>query len=73
MDYLRFVYFFLKKASGLKAGSSTAGKESVGTVTSKQVREIAESKMKDLNANDIDGAMQIILGSARSMGIEVKD
>ena len=65
--------FFLKKASGLKAGSSTAGKETAGTVTSKQVREIAESKMKDLNANDIDGAMQIILGSARSMGIEVKD
>ena len=65
--------FFLKKASGLKAGSSTAGKETAGTVTSKQIREIAESKMKDLNANDIDGAMQIILGSARSMGIEVKD
>mgnify|MGYP001960904801 FL=1 len=65
--------FFLKKASGLKAGASTAGKETVGSVTSKQVREIAESKMKDLNANDIDGAMQIILGSARSMGIEVKD
>ena len=65
--------FFLKKASGLKAGSATTGKETAGTVTSKQVREIAESKMKDLNANDIDGAMQIILGSARSMGIEVKD
>ena len=65
--------FFLKKASGLKAGAATAGKETVGSVTSKQIREIAESKMKDLNANDIDGAMQIILGSARSMGIEVKD
>tara|TARA_B100000287_G_C20431026_1_gene701512 strand:- start:132 stop:560 length:429 start_codon:yes stop_codon:yes gene_type:complete len=65
--------FFLKKASGLKAGSATAGKETAGSVTSKQIREIAESKMKDLNANDIDGAMQIILGSARSMGIEVKD
>ena len=65
--------FFLKKASGLKAGSSTAGKETAGTVTSKQIREIAESKMKDLNANDIEGAMQIILGSARSMCIEVKD
>ena len=65
--------FFLKKASGLKGGSSTAGKEVAGSVTSKQIREIAESKMKDLNANDIDGAMQIILGSARSMGIEVKD
>ena len=65
--------FFLKKASGLKGGSSTAGKEIAGSVTSKQIRERAESKMKDLNANDIDGAMQIILGSARSMGIEVKD
>ena len=65
--------FFLKKASGLKAGSKTAGKETAGTVSSKQIREIAESKMKDLNANDIEGAMQIILGSARSMGIEVKD
>ena len=65
--------FFLKKASGLKAGSATAGKETAGSVTSKQIRDIAESKMNDLNANDIDGAMQIILGSARSMGIEVKD
>ena len=65
--------FFLKKASGLKAGSPTAGKATAGSVTSKQIRDIAESKMNDLNANDIDGAMQIILGSARSMGIEVKD
>ena len=65
--------FFLKKASGLKSGASTAGKETVGSVTTKQIKEIAESKMKDLNAKDIDGAMQIILGSARSMGIEVKD
>jgi large subunit ribosomal protein L11 len=65
--------FFLKKASGLKAGSATAGKATVGTVTSKQIQEIAETKMKDLNATNIDGAMQIILGSARSMGIEIKD
>ena len=65
--------FFLKKASGLKSGASTAGKETVGSVTTKQIKEIAESKMKDLNAKDIEGAMQIILGSARSMGIEVKD
>ena len=65
--------FFLKKASGLKSGASTAGKETVGSVTSKQIQEIAEAKMKDLNAKDISGAMQIILGSARSMGIEVKD
>ena len=65
--------FFLKKASALKSGSSTAGKETVGTVTTKQVREIAESKMKDLNAFDIKEATKIICGSARSMGIEVKD
>ena len=65
--------FFLKKAAGLKSGAATAGKETVGSVTSKQIKEIAQSKMKDLNANDINGAMQIILGSARSMGIEVKD
>ena len=65
--------FFLKKASGLKSGTSTAGKETVGSVTSNQIKEIAEAKMKDLNAKDMDGAMQIILGSARSMGIEVKD
>ena len=65
--------FFLKKASGLKSGASTTGKETVGSVTAKQVKEIAEAKMKDLNAKDIEGAMQIILGSARSMGIEVKD
>ena len=65
--------FFLKKASGLKSGASTTGKEMVGSVTSKQIKEIAEAKMKDLNAKDINGAMQIILGSARSMGIEVKD
>ena len=65
--------FFLKKASGLKSGASTTGKETVGSVTTKQIKEIAEAKMKDLNAKDMDGAMQIILGSARSMGIEVKD
>jgi large subunit ribosomal protein L11 len=65
--------FFLKKASGLKGGSATAGKATVGSVTSKQIQEIAETKMKDLNATDLNGAMQIILGSARSMGIEIKD
>jgi len=64
--------YMLKKAAKLKSGASTPSREIVGSVTAKQIREIAESKMKDLNANDIDGAMQIILGSARSMGIEVK-
>ena len=72
--------YFLKKAAGLKPvgkrnrpqGSVKPGHTTVGTVTIKQVREIAEAKMKDLNANDVEAAMQTILGSARSMGIEVK-
>ncbi|MDG1737248.1 MAG: 50S ribosomal protein L11 [Paracoccaceae bacterium] len=64
--------YFLKKAAKLKSGAKTPGREVVGSVTSKQVKEIAEAKMKDLNATDIEAAMQIILGSARSMGIEVK-
>ena len=64
--------YYLKKAAKLKSGAKTPSREVVGYVTPAQVREIAEAKMKDLNANDIDGAMQIILGSARSMGIEVK-
>jgi len=64
--------YLLKKAAKLKSGSATPARETIGSVTVKQVREIAETKMKDLSANDIDAAMQIILGSARSMGIEVK-
>ena len=64
--------YFLKKAAKVKSGASTPSRQTVGTVTTKQVREIAEAKMKDLNANDVEGAMKIILGSARSMGIEVK-
>ena len=64
--------YFLKKAAKLDSGAKTPGREVVGSVTAAQVKEIAEAKMKDLNANDIDAAMQIILGSARSMGIEVK-
>ena len=63
---------YLKKAAGLTSGSKTPSRETVGSVTVKQVREIAEAKMKDLNANDIEGAMKIIVGSANSMGIEVK-
>jgi large subunit ribosomal protein L11 len=65
--------FFLKKAAGLKSGSKEPGKTVAGSVTRAQVREIAEAKMKDLNANDVDAAMLIIEGSARSMGIEVRD
>ena len=72
--------FFLKKAAGLKPvgkrnrprGSVKPGREVAGSVTVAQVRQIAEAKMKDLSANDIEAAMKIILGSARSIGIEVK-
>ena len=63
--------FFLRKAAGLKGGSKTPGTEVIGKVTKAQVREIAEQKMKDLNAHDIDAACSMIVGSARSMGIEV--
>ncbi|MFM2356978.1 MAG: ribosomal protein [Pseudomonadota bacterium] len=72
--------YYLKKAAGLKPvgkrnrpkASVKPGREVAGTVTVAQVRQIAEAKMKDLSANDIEAAMQIIVGSARSMGIEVK-
>ena len=64
--------YFLKKAAKLKSGANNPSRETVGSVTTKQLREIAEAKMKDLNANDVEQAMKIILGSAKSMGIEVK-
>ena len=64
--------YYIKKAAKLKSGSNTPGRTVAGSITGKQVREIAEAKMKDLNATSIEGAMQIIAGSARSMGIEVK-
>ena len=63
----------LKKAAGLESGSGEPNREKVGTVTQAQVREIAETKMPDLNANDVDNAMRIIAGTARSMGIVVED
>ena len=63
--------YFIKKAAGLEKGSQTPGKGTVGTITMKQIREIAEKKMPDLNAKDIDGAMAMIAGSARSMGLQV--
>jgi large subunit ribosomal protein L11 len=64
--------YFIKKAAKKDKGSSTPGKGgSVGTVTRKQLAEIAEMKMADLNANDIDAAVSMLAGSARSMGIEV--
>ncbi len=61
----------LMKAAGLKSGSSTPHTDKVGKVSREQVREIAEKKMPDLNAIDVDGAMKIIEGTARSMGITV--
>ncbi len=64
--------YYLKKAAKLQSGAKTPSREVAGHVTAAQVKEIAEAKMKDLNANDVESAMKIILGSARSMGIEVK-
>jgi len=64
--------YFLKKAAKLTSGSKVPGRDVAGSVTKAQVRQIAEAKMRDLNANDIDNAMLLIEGSARSMGIEVK-
>ena len=64
--------YFLKKAAKLKSGANNPSRETVGSVTTAQLREIAEAKMADLSANDVDQAMKIILGSAKSMGIEVK-
>ena len=67
------VSYFLKKAAGVAKGSSTTGRGFAGKVTLAQCREIAAAKMKDLNANDVDGAVQMIVGSARSMGLEVAE
>jgi large subunit ribosomal protein L11 len=61
----------LKKAAGIVKGTGTAGREIVGSVTKKQVEEIASQKMPDLNANDLEGAVRIIEGTARSMGLEI--
>ena len=63
----------LKQAAGVAKGSPTPHTEKVGKVTREQVRKIAETKLRDLNASDIDAAMRIVAGTARSMGIEVKD
>ncbi len=63
--------WFIKKAAKLESGSKTPGLEVVARVTKAQIREIAEKKMADLNANDIDAACRMLAGSARSMGIEV--
>jgi large subunit ribosomal protein L11 len=67
------VSYFLKKAAKLDSGSKTPGREMVGQVTKKQLREIAEQKMKDLNCDTIEAAVKMIEGSARSMGLTVAE
>ena len=64
--------YLLRVAAGIEKGSGTPNKSKIGKVSKAQVKEIAEKKMNDLNANDIDAAMKIVEGTARSMGIEVK-
>ena len=63
--------FLLKRAIGIESGSAVPNRNKVGKITAKQLREIAEGKMQDLNANDVDMAVRIIAGTARSMGVEV--
>jgi large subunit ribosomal protein L11 len=63
--------YYIKKAAGIDSGSKTPGRALAGKVTKKQLEEIAKQKMKDLNANDIEGAVKQLAGSARSMGLEV--
>ena len=63
----------LKRAAGIAKGSAEPNKEKVAQVTMKQVEEIAKTKMPDLNANDLEAASKIIMGTARSMGVEVED
>ena len=67
------VSFFLKRAANVDKASPEPGREPVASVSMGQVRQIAEQKMTDLNANDLDAACRMIVGSARSMGIEVRD
>ena len=63
----------LKRAAGVESGSAEPNRTKVGKVSQRQLREIAETKMADLNANDVEHAMKIVAGTARSMGIEVSD
>ena len=67
------VSFFLKKAAGVQKGGSTPGRGSAGRITSGQIREIAEKKMKDLNATTVEAAVKMVEGSARSMGLQVTE
>jgi len=63
----------IKKAAGIEKGSSQPNKQQVGSINRNQLREIAETKLPDLNANDIEAAMKIVEGTARNMGVKVKD
>jgi large subunit ribosomal protein L11 len=63
--------YFLKKAAGIEKGSPTTGRDAIARVSMTQIREIAGQKMKDLNANDVEGAARMLVGTARSMGLEV--
>ena len=67
------VTYFIKKAASITKGATTPGKGVAGSVTMDQLRGIAEQKMKDLNANDIEAATRMLIGSARSMGLEVRE
>src|SRR6476659_8516479 len=67
------VSYFLKKAAGVPKGSQAPGRGPIGTVTKAQVRDIAQKKLKDLNAVDVDAAMRMVEGSARSMGLQVTE
>jgi large subunit ribosomal protein L11 len=67
------VSYFLKKAAKIESGSKAPGRDKAGSVTKAQVKEIAEQKMKDLNCDTIEAAMKMIEGSARSMGLEVRE
>ena len=65
--------FFIKKAANITSGSKAPGRDKAGAITQAQVKEIAEQKMKDLNSDTIESAMRMVEGSARSMGIEIKE
>jgi large subunit ribosomal protein L11 len=67
------VSYFIKKAAKVESGSKTPGRDMAGSVTKAQVKEIAEKKMKDLNCDTVDAAMRMVEGSARSMGVEVRE
>ena len=67
------VSYFLKKMAGIEKGAKTTGTQTVGKISRAQMEEIAKTKMPDLNANDIDGAVRMIAGSARSMGLQVTE